>query len=210
MNSKDLNEIRSTKERKRRWEAIWNKICWLVFGGSTFSFVVLEPLFFKSIIGFAIAVILIFILGESSELDTSEPDGGYNKAFGQGVTYSILFFIVIAWSAITFLFAIPDSNNFINVVMYLISVLVCGYVFLNIHSWLFPDSDHAGRGLHGCWVCEIEAHSENIYKCPFCGFVSKDKKRHGLAKHISNQHAEQLDGLPSFQAVCENCAKRDG
>lgn len=209
MNSKNLNEIRATKERKHRWEGIWNKICWTVFGCSTFAFVALEPLFIKAIIGFAIALILLFILGESTELDTSEADGGYNKAFGQGVTYSALFFIALAASGISFLLAIPDANKFINVVLYLMSLFVCGYVYLNTHSWLFPDTDSTGRNLHGCWVCEIEAYSENSYRCPFCGFISKDKKRHGLARHISNQHPQQLDGLPSFHAVCETCSTRD-
>ena len=209
MIQKDLSEIHTVVTKKRRLEAIWKKVCLIIFACSSISFVILEPLFFKSLIGFAIAVILFIIFSETSELDSSEPDGGHDKAFGQGCLYSALFFMTLAGSVVAFLFAITDANNFLNVALYVVSVSVCGYFYLFANEWLFPNADSAGRSLEGCWVCEIGAYSENAYKCPFCDFVSKDKKRHGLARHISKQHHDQLDGFPSFQAICEDCIKRD-
>ena len=120
MIQKDLNEIHAVVTKKRKLEAIWKKVCLIVFVSSSISFVFLEPLFFKSLIGFAIAVILFIIFSKTSELDSSEPDGGHDKALGQGCLYSALFFMTLAGSVVAFLFAITDANNFFNVALYII------------------------------------------------------------------------------------------
>jgi len=204
-----LSLLSKEKNPQKKFLVTWKLVCWAVFFSSSISFLFLEPIFFKTFAVLLLTIALFIRFSNSQELDSDEPDGGYGKAQGEGCFFATLLWTSVLASLVLFIGTIPYTENTANVVLYAVVVWLCGYFYTNLNSRFDSLYDSSGRSMLGCWVCETGAYSEGSYNCPFCDFVSKDKRRFGLVRHIVNKHQDAIDGIPSFQAVCEECRERD-
>ncbi|MDC1239884.1 hypothetical protein N8Z80_02470 [Litorivicinus sp.] len=208
MNTHTENLLKDQAKRKRL-QKTGTTLILIMLSSTSVGFLVLEPQFLVVVLMLGVEVGLFYGFMEASEFDPEDADGGGDKALGRSIFFVILIVLAGLYALSFFLEAVVETENYTVLFCYILVLILCAYLYPNIDELTAKRYPAIWRLEYSCGICETGAYQDYQYKCPLCDFVSSDKKRYGLARHMTQTHANIARDLPLIKSVCSDCKSRD-